>query len=85
MKAHLNTKKIAAWSLEHRTWYPEMCRQAGINFNTFCSQYYGRVQATLGIVLPLAMLMECEIEELIDVDWSDENERAGNDRTTNVM
>lgn len=74
MKVHLNTKKIGQWSLEHRTWYPEMCRRAGINFNTFCSQYYGRVQATLGIVLPLAMLMECDIEELLEIDWEADHE-----------
>lgn len=74
MKVHLNTKKIAAWSIEHRTWYPEMCKLAGVNYNTFNSQYYGNNQATLGVVYPLAMLMECDIEELLDVDWEADHE-----------
>ena len=42
---------------------------AGITVNTFRMQYYHQGQASLKIVLLLAMLLECDMEELLEIDW----------------
>lgn len=69
MKVWLNSDKISDFELTEKLTHRKLCAEAGIKYNTFAAQYYHQNQATLQIALPLAMLMECSVEDIIKVDW----------------
>lgn len=69
MKVWLDSGKINNFAFTERLTLPKLCKAAGINYNTFATQYYHQHQATLQIALPLAMLMECSVEEIVKVEW----------------
>lgn len=74
MKIWLKRDKIDHYIHHNRLSQSKFADEAGINLDTFRMQYYHKGQASLKIVLLLAMLMECDIEELLDVDWGTDHE-----------
>ena len=69
MKIWLNRKPIDHYMLYNRASQVDVADAAGITVNTFRMQYYHQGQASLKIVLLLAMLLECDMEELLEIDW----------------
>ena len=69
MKIWLKRDPIDDYLVRHRSSQAKLTIAAGINLDTFRSQYYHHGQASLKVVLLLAMELECDMEELLEIDW----------------
>ena len=73
MKAYLDRDKLDHYRKSLRTTLGlnALAEAAGLKYSTFYAQYIGRHQATINVVLPLAMLMEVSMEEIIVCEWEE--------------
>lgn len=73
MKAYLDRDKLDHYrkSLRPALGLNALAEAAGLKYSTFYAQYIGRHQATINVVLPLAMLMEISMEEIIVCKWEE--------------
>lgn len=74
MKAYLDREKLDHYrkSLRPALRLNALAEAAGLKYSTFYAQYIGRHQATINVVLPLAMLMEISMEEIIVCKWEEQ-------------
>lgn len=74
MKAYLDRDKLDHYrkSLRPTLGLNSLAEAAGLNYSTFYAQYIGRHQATINVVLPLAMLMDVSMEEIIVCEWEEQ-------------
>lgn len=71
MKIWLDSEKVGSFSRAEGMTLHKLCEAAKVNYETFSSQYYHKNQTSLRVALPIAMLMEVSVEEIIKVDWED--------------